>query len=328
MVCVLLFVLLSFQNTIHIYTRTSLNSHLRPFALLGAVAAINFSIPLSNMRIVSNVTTPFEIMLIVFAASAKGFTSPTSKHQFQKQPSLPKEHLHCVNKNFKKNNRYNHICAALSLKPTREQYTNGRNVSTSLNAINTKAIQWVASTVIGGALGTPIVASGTKSWYREIPLPSYTPPNKVFMPVWTTLYTLMGIASFRIKSLICAQAGGGCATTLWLQQNVMTLSYMHYSLNLVWAPIFFGLLKFRLGHVLNVVLLTTLIPLLYTYATLDLASAIMLVPYLIWLGVATRLSRGICELNPTNGKDYFFNNAKLQREIWKLREEAGKKVGL
>lgn len=303
------------------------------------------------MRIVS-IATP--LILIVFAASTKGFTCPrrsnhhNHNHQVNKQQSLPqqshhgntgRQHHHHTQS---KTNPNNQLCSPLHLQPPQKTQgsNNGRRMSTALNSINTKAITWVASTVIGGALGTPIVVSGTKSWYKTIPLPSYTPPNKVFMPVWTTLYALMGIASFRIKSLaFLAQGGGGstsglgifsatCAITSWLQENIMVLSYIHYALNLVWAPIFFGLLKFRLGHVLNVVLFTTLIPILYTYATLDVVSGLMLLPYWIWLGVATRLSRGICQLNPTNGKDYFFNNAKLQKEIWKLRQEAGKRVGL
>lgn len=41
--------------------------------------------------------------------------------------------------------------------------------------------------VIGGTTGTPIVLQGTKKggWYRKIELPSWTPPDIVFGPVWT-----------------------------------------------------------------------------------------------------------------------------------------------
>ncbi|KAL3809585.1 hypothetical protein ACHAXA_005801, partial [Cyclostephanos tholiformis] len=46
--------------------------------------------------------------------------------------------------------------------------------------------------------GTPLVLRATKSWYRRISLPAWTPPNSVFGPVWTTLYGLMGLSISRI----------------------------------------------------------------------------------------------------------------------------------
>ena len=58
---------------------------------------------------------------------------------------------------------------------------------------------WVAGSILGGAAGTPFVVKATNSWYSDptvLKLPSWTPPNKVFMPVWTALYGLIGLAGF------------------------------------------------------------------------------------------------------------------------------------
>ncbi|GFH50626.1 benzodiazapine receptor [Chaetoceros tenuissimus] len=99
-------------------------------------------------------------------------------------------------------------------------------------------------------------------------------------------------------------------------------------MNISWAPIFFGLKRLRMGHVLNVLLLVTLIPIIGIYFSIDVWSGILLLPYLLWLGLATRLSSEVCKLNPTEVKlGYWYNNAKLQDQIWKLRKEAGKRVG-
>mmetsp|Transcript_2872 Transcript_2872/g.3378 ORF Transcript_2872/g.3378 Transcript_2872/m.3378 type:complete len:274 (+) Transcript_2872:164-985(+) len=201
-------------------------------------------------------------------------------------------------------------------------------------------IPWVTSTILGGSISTPLVLKATKTWYKSIPLPSYTPPNAIFGPVWTILYTFMGIGSCRIYTLttttttILADTTTSSAMFLLLprlQKNIMKLSYLHFLLNIVWAPIFFGLKRLRLGHVLNVLILLSLVPVIIGYMSLDYVSGLLLVPYLIWLAFAVRLSSGICHLNPTNFKGSrrrLFNNALLENEIWKLREEAGKKVGL
>jgi tryptophan-rich sensory protein len=100
-------------------------------------------------------------------------------------------------------------------------------------------------------------------------------------------------------------------------------------MNISWAQIFFGLKRLRAGHVLNVALLITLIPLIAVYYAIDPLSGIMLVPYLAWIILATRLSSGVCKLNPTEVKNgCWYNNAKLQDQIWELRKEAARNIGL
>jgi len=206
--------------------------------------------------------------------------------------------------------------------------------SSSLNA-SLSSIAWVASSAFGGMTGAPFVIQSTKTWYKSIPLPSYTPPNCIFAPVWTTLYTLMGIASWRIRNIIQSTSNinniVGAPTTLSpiIQKNIIAFSLIHYAMNISWAPIFFGLKRLRAGHILNVLLVLTLLPIVAVYFSIDPVSGILLLPYLAWLGLATRLSSGVCRLNPTEVKyGCWYNNAKLQDEIWKLRKDAAKKIGL
>jgi len=206
--------------------------------------------------------------------------------------------------------------------------------STSLSA-SIAAVTWVASSVLGGMVGAPVVIKSAKTWYKTIPLPTFTPPNGVFGPVWTILYTVMGIASWRIKGFVTQTNIGSAATSTvsivppFLQQNIVLLSCIHYAMNISWAQIFFGLKKLRAGHVLNVALVITLLPLIAVYYAIDPLSGIMLFPYLVWILLATRLSSGVCKLNPTEVKNgYWYNNAKLQDQIWKLRKEAARNIGV
>jgi hypothetical protein len=46
--------------------------------------------------------------------------------------------------------------------------------------------------IAGSVFTTPAIGS----WYVTLEKPWFTPPNWLFAPVWTTLYTLMGIALY------------------------------------------------------------------------------------------------------------------------------------
>lgn len=194
------------------------------------------------------------------------------------------------------------------------------------------AIAWVSTSVAGGISGAPIVMKSTKTWYTTIPLPSFTPPKQIFAPTWSTLYTLMGIASWRIRniSMSIIPNANPAGVLPFLQNNIVLLSLIHYAMNLSWAPLFFGLKRLRAGHVLNVMLVATLLPVIWVYFSLDVKSGILLLPYLVWLLLATRLSSAVCKLNPTEVTKHgeWYNNAKLQDQIWKLRKQAAKNIGL
>lgn len=121
--------------------------------------------------------------------------------------------------------------------------------------------------ILGGCTGTPIVVRATKTWYKRIPLPSWTPPNFVFAPVWTLLYGLMGVSVSRI---VRAGARDSIALKLWV---------VHYLLNLLWAPLFFGLQYLRVGLVINFALVSTLLVILNLFRVIDQIAAYLQVPY-------------------------------------------------
>ena len=235
---------------------------------------------------------------------------------------------------------------------TTTQKTSTTSTTTSLHSLTTLSsssllinVPWIACSILGGAIGTPFVTSATKTWYSTIPLPTYTPPNVIFGPIWTFLYMTLGIASYTIRHKTTMLLASSTTTTLSTSSSnvitgmtsivpkyIMILSYIHYILNISWAPIFFGMKRLRLGHLWNILLTISLLPVIIGYTVMDVLSGLILLPYLFWLMFAIRLSHGICKLNPTyddkerNGK--LFNNAIVENEIWKLRKEAAKNIGL
>ena len=169
---------------------------------------------------------------------------------------------------------------------------------------------WTASHVVAGSAGTMFVIPATKpgGWYRNISLPSWTPPDRIFAPVWMTLYTMMGISVARIHSLVGFKS---IPVLLWL---------FHFTMNLLWAPVFFQKKMLRAGQAINITLLGTLTMIFPQFYALDQYSAFLLLPYMCWATFATFLNGNICKRNPTD--KYGYNNAKFQSGLIQLQKEA------
>lgn len=176
--------------------------------------------------------------------------------------------------------------------------------------------------VIGGLIGAPFVMRATRGkfeWYRKISLPSWTPPDAIFGPVWSTLYTLMGLAMGRLWNATASNPQ---------QLNILTLALwaVHIVTNILWAPVFFGMKKLRLGAIMNGIMLSTLIPVIFLLGfrvqpvPLPLTAALLL-PYLGWLTFATFLNEDICRRNPI---DNGYNDARFQADLVKLQQQAAR----
>lgn len=183
------------------------------------------------------------------------------------------------------------------------------------------AAGWIGTSIIGGTIGTPFVLRATSSWYRKIRLPAWTPPDRIFAPVWTTLYACMGYATHRVWNIILRTGAGPAG----LSHPVIRLALFHYGLNLAWAPLFFGTKRLRAGHVLNVAIISTLVATVVSYYRIDALSGLLLLPYLGWVTFATKLSNEVCKLNPTVQG---YNNAMFEDGLLKLQKRAATVVGL
>ena len=56
---------------------------------------------------------------------------------------------------------------------------------------------FVAATVGAASSGAKFSRYKSKLWYRSLNKPAFTPPDKVFPIVWTTLYALMAWSGWR-----------------------------------------------------------------------------------------------------------------------------------
>lgn len=125
------------------------------------------------------------------------------------------------------------------------------------------------------------------TWYPTLLKPSWTPPNWVFGPVWTSLYILIAIAGWLLYRAKPSQE----------RTLALTLYGSQLALNFMWSFLFFSLRSPILG-LIDILLLCLLIFLTIAKAwpVRPLAS-LLLIPYLIWVMYATSLNGAIWWLN-------------------------------
>lgn len=124
-------------------------------------------------------------------------------------------------------------------------------------------------------------------WYAGLTKPSFSPPNWVFGPVWSTLYLLMAFAVWRILRLPPSPARR-IALTLFLVQLVM---------NAAWPWMFFAAHSPLFGLINIVPQLATIVATVVVFYRTDRLAAYCLVPLTVWVAFATLLNFSIWILN-------------------------------
>jgi benzodiazapine receptor len=139
--------------------------------------------------------------------------------------------------------------------------------------------------VIGSFFTTPNIAT----WYASLNKPWFTPPSWVFGPVWTTLFILMGISLF----LVLREG--------WERKDVQigtAIFGVQLLLNVLWSYLFFGLQSPLYGLIGIAALWIAILVNIIWFFRISRPAAILLVPYIIWVSIASALNYGIYVLNP------------------------------
>ncbi len=148
-------------------------------------------------------------------------------------------------------------------------------------ARNRLLLIFVALTLAGGiAIG---FASQPGPWYASLPKPPFNPPNWIFAPVWTVLYILVGIAGARTF----ARDRRAAAMRVWFVQLV---------LNFCWSPAFFVLHDVPAALVVVLALLVAILFFIGLSWRRDRLSALLFVPYALWVAFASLLNASILYL--------------------------------
>lgn len=146
---------------------------------------------------------------------------------------------------------------------------------------------FLAGSAVAAGLGSMATASSVNTWYTELAKPNWNPPNWLFAPVWTALYTAMAVAAWRVWR---KRSIPGTAT-------VIRVYWFHLLLNTAWSFLFFGLRQPGAGLVGIVVLWGAIFWLLGQFWQRDRLAGVLWAPYLAWVTFATALNFEIWRLN-------------------------------
>lgn len=131
-------------------------------------------------------------------------------------------------------------------------------------------------------------------WYHSLRSPPWRPPNWAFGPVWST-----------IGVLTCASA-----VIIWRasptdSDKAITLALFAINavLNILWSLFFFKLRRPDWALVEVVFLWLSILALIIAFYPRSPLAATLLVPYLLWVSIASVLNRAMVRLNgPFDGR--------------------------
>jgi translocator protein len=143
------------------------------------------------------------------------------------------------------------------------------------------------------AFGSLATFQNVDGWYADADKAFWNPPNVVFGPVWTVLYTVMSVAAWLVW-----RRPASTERTRALRVYVAQLV-----LNALWTPVFFGLYPLigapALWTALVIILaldVLVLVTMLRFWPVRRLA-AVLLIPYWAWVLYATTLNATLAVLN-------------------------------
>lgn len=156
-----------------------------------------------------------------------------------------------------------------------------------LPASRRRAAAWAAGlTLLLAALGG--LATDIGPWYLGLRQPPWKPPDVWFGPAWTLIYTLSACAAV----LGWEALPPGAARRRWL-----LLLGLNALLNLLWSVLFFSLRRPDWAQWEVGLLWASVLALMLVIRPVAPRAALLLLPYLLWVGFAAALNAAVVRLN-------------------------------
>jgi tryptophan-rich sensory protein len=139
-----------------------------------------------------------------------------------------------------------------------------------------------------GFLSGISTADSISGWYKTLEKPFFNPPNWIFGPVWTLLYTLMGVA----VGLVWRADHSGTEKKVAISVFIAQLA-----VNGLWSIFFFGMQNPVLAFVDIIILLILIGFTIKLFKPINRIASRLLYPYLAWVSFATVLNLSLIILN-------------------------------
>ena len=146
---------------------------------------------------------------------------------------------------------------------------------------------WLALTFVAAGIGA-IASIDAATFYSQLDRPAWAPPGSVFAPVWSVLYTLMGVAAWLV----------------WREQGdrpvvvALSLFVVQICANALWSWLFFvwrnGVGAFGEALVLLALIIATIV----SFWRANRLASLLMLPYLVWVCFASALTWSVWQSNP------------------------------
>jgi len=137
------------------------------------------------------------------------------------------------------------------------------------------------------AIGSGVWVSTSPGWYSTLVRPPWQPPDYVFGIIWPYNFVMLGIAAFNV------------AQTLNRNQTISWLIFFAASVAaaLTWAYQFYVPHNLSVAAIALVIAALLTIPVLYLTFKASLLIGALLMPYQIWVIIASTLAWGYSTRN-------------------------------
>ena len=139
-----------------------------------------------------------------------------------------------------------------------------------------------------GYLGAIVTLSQISTWYSTLSKPWWSPPNWLFGPIWTTLYVLMGIALFLVWREGIHRRDVRFAILIFAVQLVLSL---------LWSVVFFSFHALFGSFIIVMLLWLAILANIIAFLIISKWAGFLLVPYIIWVSIASYLNYSVYILN-------------------------------
>jgi translocator protein len=139
---------------------------------------------------------------------------------------------------------------------------------------------------MAGGIGALFNIKAIPGWYRKIKKSRLNPPNKVFGPVWTILYLLMGVSLYLIW--------GARYSLLSFPIIIFGIQLI---LNILWSAIFFGAKRPGFAFIEIILLWISIMATIIVLYPISHLASYLLIPYLLWVSFASIINFDIWRLN-------------------------------
>ncbi|HVT28933.1 MAG TPA: DUF2867 domain-containing protein [Lacipirellulaceae bacterium] len=145
----------------------------------------------------------------------------------------------------------------------------------------------VAFCFAAAGAGRAVTSASVGDWYQTLKKPSWTPPDWLFGPVWTSLYMMMAVAAWLVW-----RRGG------WSPSRApLSFFALQLGLNVGWSAIFFGFRSPGLAFTEILILCLAIAVTTVSFLGRSRLAALLFVPYLVWTTFAAFLNFAIWRMN-------------------------------